>query len=1536
MSTSEANHYKEKIMDNTEKIMDNTKKYHKELQYSISAGTAYINLVTGRLRFVRGDVSVGIGARSVGVSHVYNSMQDLDYGVGKGWLTTMHETLAMSENNYLYIDSEGIQHELVPLKTVSGEVVEDKYYDKDGLGLIMTKIAGSTSECVLTDDSANEKYFSHGKLMKIRLCISRKTKKSDNKYIDYHVTYSGDRLIEVYAEQDKKINYEYQGDILTSITVSRRDRKKGVRYTYQDGKLVLMTTIVSGAERDDVYFEYAGDKLTHIVSIKDKSYLHFEYDEKGRVSHVQKGVASLKRCSEVETPVYEGETQYAGESHSGHSTSIGVGYELDNEEINVDDSITYFAYTTSVTNKAGVESRTVFNELGMTLGAYEVSAQYKGAESSTQILTKVYTSLLPSATSGIPFIRPSGQNFGVFDSMTTYWLTSQNEGSIKEAGCQYAANQQSLAALSKYATLGTKINVSFWVYVDGQSNASNFSAKMWMQNWSLDDENFKEIEKKHEFFEFPIKNIKNEWQYVSREFTLKTAEIVKYAYVTFYADKDFTLAVSPPKLNVYSATDMVDGVDIKEFNRIVLDGTHLDLVDVRDVTSDEEYYITANDVAKTIRNMALNTGNGFDVVLNDGCKRIAGVGEVKLKVRDAEVYKTLTPNNADNYIFYTQSVGKLYNTLHKYTVYAVDNGVPVLYNYTKDADLDDSESAISYTIVDMTGRMLESVDEHGVKRTYLYDDVGEVVRVTRSHEGDADVVEKCITRTIDGDVEIRTSIDARGVSMTEMVDTTFGETLSLTDAMGNRTVYDYDVYGERIRRIDSLESDGTTYDRVDTRRIAYNTRGRMRSMAGEDDIYTFSYDDYGNVTGCDVNGTSILGGSIIYNDDGTTTTTVSYPGEDTYYTSHTDKYGRVNSISADGQEVVTHTYRDVEATYATSAGRLLESQDGFADRTTTYHYNVENSPTTVDMTISDGLIVRSGTSVDMGGVEYQEKLYTEPVGYVSLVKQVKDDDQEVVETTLNTAWTQLVYTDDLISPRLREMRNRVDSQGAGANLQSTEFSYDDYGRVSKKTVHQAVVQDADSSDDVFVSDDAVAVEYTYTYENGRDNISAYSVKVGNNTLTETIARDCLGRITSISRTDGTTQYVYDKRGRLVSDGDSTYTYDNDGNILTKGNLTYTYGNSNRLTGYGEYLFAYDQYGNPTHYKVSSLDTSPNMTWSRGRQLVEYGDVSYRYDANRIRVAKETDSYRYEYITNGEHNVTAEYHYDKARQEYVRMINYVYNGGTAESMVLSTLTDSGYTTSRYYLVYDVHGNVSRLLNPDCTLRATYHYDSWGKCTVFDGEGNRLDYATNPNHIAFINPFRYRGYYYDDETGLYYLQTRYYDPDTGRFVSPDTPDYLDAETTGGLNLYAYCLNDPINYYDPTGHFLLGVLLVVIGVCVVATTVGEVVAYNNAEETYEKYKDVIEIEEDVIYNSAEVSNLFDMWALAAYVRYYTDSKAKGSSYGLFIEWMFHNVGHSVGMSGGEDLNFGETILSDFEQCVSNQDCVPLKSLLPVASLA
>ena len=93
----------------------------------------------------------------------------------------------------------------------------------------------------------------------------------------------------------------------------------------------------------------------------------------------------------------------------------------------------------------------------------------------------------------------------------------------------------------------------------------------------------------------------------------------------------------------------------------------------------------------------------------------------------------------------------------------------------------------------------------------------------------------------------------------------------------------------------------------------------------------------------------------------------------------------------------------------------------------------------------------------------------------------------------------------------------------------------------------------------------------------------------------------------------------------------------------------------------------------------------------------------------------------------------------------------------------------------------------------TEMATYVYDAWGNCTI----------TKNTNGLGTLNPFRYRGYYWDSNLGLYYLISRYYDPQTGRFINSDSLDYLDPQTLGGLNLYAYCGNNPVMGVDPSGH-------------------------------------------------------------------------------------------------------------------------------------
>ena len=94
---------------------------------------------------------------------------------------------------------------------------------------------------------------------------------------------------------------------------------------------------------------------------------------------------------------------------------------------------------------------------------------------------------------------------------------------------------------------------------------------------------------------------------------------------------------------------------------------------------------------------------------------------------------------------------------------------------------------------------------------------------------------------------------------------------------------------------------------------------------------------------------------------------------------------------------------------------------------------------------------------------------------------------------------------------------------------------------------------------------------------------------------------------------------------------------------------------------------------------------------------------------------------------------------------------------------------------------------------------YRYDAWGNHVVLNSDGNEITYETN---IGLLNPFRYRSYYYDTETGLYYLKSRYYDSTVCRFINIDSTAYADPKTINGLNLYAYCKNNPVMNVDPNG--------------------------------------------------------------------------------------------------------------------------------------
>lgn len=120
--------------------------------------------------------------------------------------------------------------------------------------------------------------------------------------------------------------------------------------------------------------------------------------------------------------------------------------------------------------------------------------------------------------------------------------------------------------------------------------------------------------------------------------------------------------------------------------------------------------------------------------------------------------------------------------------------------------------------------------------------------------------------------------------------------------------------------------------------------------------------------------------------------------------------------------------------------------------------------------------------------------------------------------------------------------------------------------------------------------------------------------------------------------------------------------------------------------------------------------------------------------------------------------------------------------------------------RYYYRTNAQGDVKQIVDSDSNVIAYYAYDAWGRpLAILDGNDKTI---TDTSHFAIVNPFRYRGYIYDNETGFYCLQSRYYDPEIGRFVNADGYIYT-GQSEYGYNMYAYCNNNPVMYDDASGH-------------------------------------------------------------------------------------------------------------------------------------
>ena len=753
--------------------------------------------------------------------------------------------------------------------------------------------------------------------------------------------------------------------------------------------------------------------------------------------------------------------------------------------------------------------------------------------------------------------------------------------------------------------------------------------------------------------------------------------------------------------------------------------------------------------------------------------------------------------DAENTYYVYDSNGNLIRqqtgNTYSYTVYN-DNGeivltatlkenysgeIPEIYN----SDLTCFDT-VSYTYDN--GMITKTVDSKTNETvSYTYDKYGNTVKTTTLTEKDNESATGTVDCTYDIMGNLLTSVS--GEETSSYIYDAAGRTL-LANEKGDCTRTIYDNLGRIVQEIapedydsskDGLPEENTYSDAAAGHTYVYAANGTLTSETNRLGKTTkYFYNDIGSKAReeFDIYKFYYLNHGELYQVKVANVTTVSY--------SYDNDFNLLSENYAN-DDVIRYTYND-------NGDITAQYHNSNANPYVTYTYN-EDGDLTEKVNTDTGLkYVYDGDNVSV----YKTSDNT-------LVQSYTQTETEADEQTGTEAYT--TVTENHFGNTYTSVTKEKSVSYTSAN-QTIEYSYQTTGSDEDEKIASDTVKNGDST----------VISSSYTYD---DN--------GNITKKETAATRA-GKAYDYSIVN-----EYDDEGRITATGYSYvteyFTYDGDGQLTRVDNGT----NADRYTA----AYSYDSRGNVTSKKVydytrnETITSAPKETttftyantgWKD--QLVAVNDVELTYDANGNVLTYGDREYEWESgrnlkkITDGEN--TYSYTYDESGIRTSKTVNGVTTYYNTKDGVIQSQTDG---TNTWYFQYDTNGtplgfiyngvqyfyltnqmgDVVVLSDSDGNIFAEYVYDAWGSLvTINTADENNAEQLA----LANANPLRYRGYYYDNETGYYYLQSRYYDPSICRFINADTADIaqMTKDIPVGANLFAYCNNDPVNNDDPTGVY------------------------------------------------------------------------------------------------------------------------------------
>lgn len=790
-------------------------------------------------------------------------------------------------------------------------------------------------------------------------------------------------------------------------------------------------------------------------------------------------------------------------------------------------------------------------------------------------------------------------------------------------------------------------------------------------------------------------------------------------------------------------------------------------------------------------------------------------GNVLSEVSDDEDAENTYYKYDENGNVVRQQTGKNYT----YSVYNENNELVISAtlkeNYTGtipeqyNADLDCFDT-VTYTYEN--GILVKTVDSKTNETvTNTYDEYGNSVKVSTVTEKDGNSTVGVADNTYDIMGNLLTSVS--GEETSSYIYDKAGRTL-LANEKGDCTRTIYDSLGRTIQEIspedydstkDGLPSENTYADASAGQTYKYAANGTLTSETNRLGKTTkYFYNDIGSKIReeFDIYKFYYLNHGELYQVKVANTTTVSYSYS-------TDGKHLLLSETYANDEVIRYTYNDngdVTAQYHNSNAKPYVTYTYNADNELTekvntdtglkYVYSGENK---VDVyKISDNTLVQS----------YFEEEFKDENANPNTEFDIDEDGNSYIISEGNPADGTKIAETHFGNSYSSFESNRSLKYTIGAN--TVEYNY------TNKYKPDGSIEDRMYTDSVKYNN-AVAISAKYTYDDKDNNtIKKYSYRDNGteNTVDFMNQYDDKGKITALGYDELSQFYTYDGNDQLVrvnSELDqpytSTYLYDARGNITSKNiydhttdenitsspkeTTTFTYANfgwKDLLVAVNDVELTYDEVGNVLTYG------DKEFTWNTGRNLESIIDgdnnYSYTYDENGIRTSKTVNGVTTYYntrngviISQSDGTNTMYFQYDMNGLP----IGFIYNG------------------TQYFYMTNQMGDIIAITDSNGDIIIQYVYDEWGKLlniyTVNEDSAEQIE-------VANTNPLRYRGYYYDTETGYYYLQSRYYDSNICRFINADIPEIaqMSKGISSGTNLFAYCNNNPTNNADPTGFWMI----------------------------------------------------------------------------------------------------------------------------------